>query len=200
VPPARSIRIAPRWHVVQPGCAADEGSIPLRLGAGPGFGDGAHPTTQLCLQAISALSPRGRPFRVLDFGSGSGILSIAAARLGASVEAVEIDEQAIEHAARNLASNGVEALVRQHLTLDEAAGLFDVVIANILRHVLLSFAVPLAERVAPGGILVLSGLVSTDVPELSATYTPLFDGARPSVHERDEWRALVWKSRAPARR
>jgi ribosomal protein L11 methyltransferase len=169
-------------------------ALPLHLVPGPGFGDGRHPTTRVCLEAIAALAPRERAWRLLDFGSGSGILSIAGARLGATVDAVEIDPRAIEHAEQNLRANGVAERVRQITALGDAAGPFDLVVANILRSVLLLFADALVERVAPGGTLVLSGLVSTDVPEVSARYARLLGGARPEVYERDEWRALVWRS------
>jgi ribosomal protein L11 methyltransferase len=168
----------------------------LHIVPGPGFGDGTHPTTQVCLQAIATLVPRGRPWRFLDFGSGSGILSIAAALRGATVDAVEIDPRAIGHAVENLRAHGVTDRVRQLRSLDETTGPFDFVAANILRAVLLSHAEALVALRAPGGTLVLSGLVSTDVPELTARYAPLLGGARPEVYERDEWRALVWRSPA----
>jgi ribosomal protein L11 methyltransferase len=145
------------------------------------------------LQALAALAPRGRAWRLLDFGSGTGILSIAGAHLGATVDAVEIDPRAIEHGQRNLVINGAAANVRQLTALDDAVGPFDIVVANILRSVLLSFAAPLVERLAWDGALVLSGLVSTDVPEVSSGYARLL-GARPEVYERDEWRSLVWRA------
>src|SRR5262249_38119169 len=150
--------------------------------------------TQLCLQALGALSPRDRPFRLLDFGSGSGILSIAAAaHLGATVDAVEIDSAAIAHAALNFHTNATADRVRQLPSLDEAAGPFDRVVANILRGILLSFAEPLAARLAPAATLVLSGLVATDVPEVGTRYAALLGGQRPEIYEREEWRALVWR-------
>jgi ribosomal protein L11 methyltransferase len=173
---------------------ARDGALVVRLGPGSGFGDGSHPSTQLCLQAIAALSPRGSAWRMLDFGSGSGILSIAAARLGASIDAVEIEPGAIEHAARNVDANGVRDRVRPLRTIDAAAGPFDLVVANILRAVLVAFAEPLASALARGGALVLAGLVSTDVPEVTARYARLLGGMRPEVYERSEWRALVWRS------
>jgi ribosomal protein L11 methyltransferase len=130
---------------------------------------------------------------MLDFGSGSGILSIAAAALGASADAVEIDATAIEHARQNFVANAVADRVRQLTRLEQTSGTFELILANILRTVLLAFADGLAERLAPRGTLVLSGLISTDVPEVSARYTPLLGGKRPEVYERDEWRTLVWR-------
>lgn len=188
-----SVRVAPRWHVLPVGGEADAGSLPIRLEEGAGFGDGSHPTTQLCLEGIAALAPRGRAWRMLDVGSGSGILSIAGALLGASVDAVEIDPRAIEHAARCFRVNGVQDRVRSMSSLGEATGPFDLVVANVWRAVLLSLAEPIAALRAPVGSILLSGLVSTDVPEVSVRYAALLGGRRPEVYERDEWRALLWR-------
>jgi ribosomal protein L11 methyltransferase len=164
---------------------------------GPGFGDGTHETTQVCLQAIAALAPRTGPWRMLDFGSGSGILSIAAARLGAVVDSVEIDPLAAAHGERNATANGVSDRVRVLRTLEQTQPPFDFVVANILRAVLLDFAGALVERTAAGAALVLSGLVSTDVPEVSVRYASRLGGQRPEVYERGEWRALVWRRSRP---
>jgi len=148
----------------------------------------------LCLQAIHWLRPAGaRSWRLLDFGSGSGILSIAAARLGASVEAVEIDPLAIEHARHNAVLNLVEDRVRHSRTLAEAPGRFDLVVANILCDVLLEAAEDLTSRVVENGALALSGLVATDVPRIIARYAPLLAQRRPAVYERGAWRLLSWK-------
>jgi ribosomal protein L11 methyltransferase len=160
---------------------------------GPGFGDGTHETTQVCLQALAALAPRTGPWRMLDFGSGSGILSIAAARLGAVVDAVEIDSLAAAHGERNATANGVSDRIRALRTLEQTRPPFDFVVANILRAVLLDFAGALVERMAAGAALVLSGLVSTDVPEVSVRYASRLGGERPEVYERGEWRALLWR-------
>ena len=165
----------------------------VALAPGPGFGTGAHETTQLCLQAIHALHPRARPWRLLDFGSGSGILSIAGAKLGAQVQAIEIDELAIEHARVNAELNGVESQVRFGTALEEASGLFELVVANILLPVLTRAAPELVARRAPSGALVLSGLVGTDVPAAIASYSPLVGGGRPEIYERGDWRALVFR-------
>jgi ribosomal protein L11 methyltransferase len=195
VPSRASIHVAPRWQVLPLDGAADPGAIPILLDAGPGFGDGSHPTTQLCLQGIAALAPRGRAWRLLDVGSGSGILSIAGARLGASVDAVEIDPRAIEHANRSVRANGVEDRVRSFSSLAQVTGPFDLIVANVWRAVLLSLAEAIAGLRAPGGCVLLSGLVSTDVPEVSVRYARLLGGERPEVYERDEWRALLWRGR-----
>jgi ribosomal protein L11 methyltransferase len=187
------VEIAPRWRIVSAPSAESDDRIELVIDPGPGFGDGTHETTQVCLQAIAALGPRAGPWRMLDFGSGSGVLSIGAARLGAVVEAVEIDALAIAHAERNANANGVADRVRQVRTLEDTHGSFDFVVANILRSILLEFAGALVSRLTPGATLVLSGLVSTDVPQVGARYASRLQDQRPEVYERGEWRALVWR-------
>jgi ribosomal protein L11 methyltransferase len=192
-PDGVGVVIAPRWRIV-PTLGADEGDeVRLVIDSGPGFGDGTHETTQLCLQAIAALAPHSGPWRMLDFGSGSGILAIGAAKLGAIVDAVEIDTLAAAHGERNARANGVDDRIRHARTLDGTRGPFDLVVANILRSVLLEFAGALLACLAPGATLVLSGLVSTDVPEVSVRYGSLLGDERPEVYERGYWRALVWR-------
>src|SRR5262249_21755325 len=141
--PLAAIDIPPRWRVVPASSAesdsepsntapalANSPGAPIRLviEAGAAFGTGTHETTQLCLQAIHALSPRGRDWRLLDFGSGTGILAIAAAKLGASVEAVETDPLAIEISERNALINGVDDRIRTSRTLAGIQGPFDLVV------------------------------------------------------------------------
>lgn len=157
------------------------------------FGDGRHETTRMCLQALAAFAPR-RDFRLLDVGSGSGILAIAAAKMGGRGVGVEIDEDANVLGRANAQQNGVADRVT--LGTDWPEGAFDVVIANILRGVLLDLAPGIVERVTTGGVLVLSGLVSTDVPSVIARYAPLLGDLRPDAFDRDEWRTLVWRLRA----
>jgi ribosomal protein L11 methyltransferase len=191
-----ALAIPPRWTIASTPPASDATStspFDLVLPPGPGFGDGTHETTYLCLQALAALAPRMGPWQMLDFGSGSGILSIGAARLGATVHAVEIDAHAMAHAETGARINGVTERIRHMRTLDDAPGPFELVVANILRQVLLDFAGALVARLAPGAALVLSGLISTDVPEVVARYSPLLEGLRPDVVERGEWRTLAWR-------
>lgn len=192
------LHIAPRWIVLPVGAACPPWALPLHLDSGPGFGDGSHPTTQLCLEAIAALAPRTRGWRLLDVGSGSGILSLAGARLGGTCDAVEIDAEARAHAARHYDANGVADRVRPLGALADAEAPFDLVVANVWRAVLLELALPLARLRRPFAHLLLSGLVSTDVPEVAVHYTRLLEGARPEVYERGDWRALLWRGRARA--
>jgi len=187
------VEIAPSWTIVPPQSAEEGDSRRLVIIPGPAFGDGTHETTQLCLQALAALAPRVGPWRMLDFGSGSGILAVGAGRLGGVVDAVEIDALAGAHGERNAQANGVLDRIRHARTLEDTRGLFDFIVANILRSVLLEYADALVSRLAQRATLVLSGLVSTDVPQVSVRYASLLGGERPEVYERGDCRALVWR-------
>ena len=186
--------IAPGWHIVAPSQTPPPTGVTIVIGPGAGFGDGTHPSTRLCLQAIAALSPRPpRAWNMLDFGSGSGILAVGAAKLGATVAAIDVDAAARAHAAANARYNAVAERITHGETLADAAGPFTLVVANILRPVLLAFAEGLTERLAGAGTLVLSGLLATDVPEVSVRYAALLAGQRPEIHSNGEWRTLAWR-------
>jgi ribosomal protein L11 methyltransferase len=133
---------------------------------------------------------------MLDFGSGSGILAIAATMLGATAVAVENDPQAAAHARSNAAANRAGERIEVLSALGETTDRYDLIVANILRDVLVQFASDLAARLAGEGTLVLSGLVSTDVPTTAAHYNRRLGGRRPEVYARGEWRALVWRNQA----
>jgi ribosomal protein L11 methyltransferase len=199
---AQGVRVPPFWRILPPWVTAQEaqlekGEVVLRINPGAGFGTGTHETTQLCLRAIGerALKSGGTlgGTRVLDFGSGSGILSIGAALAGGQVIGVEIDELAIENARENATLNGVQVQFARYLdAADTAQGAYPIVIANILKPVLLEFAPELVRRLAPGGTVILSGLIQKDVAEVSARYSQLLGGRAPQRFELNEWRALVW--------
>lgn len=197
----QGVSVPPFWDVLPPwveGNPTPEKKI-LRLNPGAGFGTGTHETTQLCLTLIGELSQIRSlaGARVLDFGSGSGILSIGAALLGADVHGVEIDPLANENATENLRLNSIGlkvCFVRQFQELGEPPELdqsYDLVIANILRPVLIEFAPTLVKRLKPNGILLLSGLMEMDLPEVVATYSKLI-GRGPEIRTLNEWRALRW--------
>ncbi len=155
------------------------------------FGDGRHPTTRMCLHAVRALAP-SPPFRMLDVGSGTGVLAILAAKRGASTAiGIEIDEAANRAATTNAMNNGVGERVTFGSSWPEGA--FELVVANILRGVLLALTHDILARVADGGTLVLSGLVSTDVPALVAAYAPHLGDARPEIFASEDWRTMVWR-------
>jgi len=155
--------IVPTWH--QPPAQARQ---VIRLDPGLAFGTGTHPTTRMCLRWIARHPTAGQ--RVLDYGCGSGILAIAAARFGAAhVDAVDIDPAAIQSTLANAQANGVQL----HAGLpDRAVGQYQVVLANILATPLKVLAPLLCSLVAPGGSLVLAGILERQADELTAAYAP----------------------------
>ena len=158
-----SFWIVPTWHEVPAGATEV-----IRLDPGLAFGTGTHPTTRMCLRWIAAHPPRGQ--RVLDYGCGSGILAIGAALHGAaSVDAVDIDEAAAQATIDNASANGVQLVAGLP---DQASGVYDTVLANILATPLKVLAPLLAGHVAPGGALVLAGVLERQTAELQAAYRP----------------------------
>ncbi|HEY3057774.1 MAG TPA: 50S ribosomal protein L11 methyltransferase [Chloroflexota bacterium] len=159
------IVIVPSWR--EPEYQAEPGDVVLLLDPGMAFGTGLHPTTRLCLRAVEVLVEAGQ--RVLDVGAGSGILSIAAARLGATyVEAVEIDAVAANVCRDNVERNGVaeQVTVRQGSLEAPPEHPFDLILANITIRTLLELHPLLAAHLRPGGRAVLSGVLDERVDEL----------------------------------
>lgn len=157
--------IVPTWH--EPPAQARH---VIRLDPGLAFGTGTHPTTRMCLQWIARNRGAGSLGRVLDYGCGSGILAIAAALFGAdAVDALDIDPAAVASAVANAAANGVRMSCGQP---EDASGRYQTVLANILATPLKVLAPLLCARVAPGGALVLSGILERQADELSAAYAP----------------------------
>ena len=161
-------RISDRLWIVPSWCdAPDPAAIVVRLDPGVAFGTGTHPTTRLCLTWLDRHLRPGD--RVLDYGCGSGILAIAAGRLGAgTLVGVDIDEQALSAARTNSAANDVSARYTDPAGLGSAQ--FDIVVANILSNPLKLLAPALLARVAPAGALVLSGVLERQAAEVIATY------------------------------
>lgn len=159
--------IVPSWHA-----APDPSAINIVLDPGLAFGTGSHPTTHLCLDWLDRhLAPGSR---VIDYGCGSGILAIAAARLGAaSVAGVDIDPQAVASSRYNAQRNGVEA--RFSGAADPRPEPADIVVANILSNPLKVLAPLLAELVRPGGHIVLSGILQPQADAVAAEYARWFD-------------------------
>ena len=156
--------IVPTWHA-----APDPDAIVIRLDPGMAFGTGSHPTTRLCLQWLDAfLRPRQS---VIDYGCGSGILAIAASRLGAgTVTATDIDPQALAATRANAQANACVVSVQDTATI--AGRRADVVIANILTNPLKVLASTLARHVNIGGWLTLSGILESQAQEVIAAYAP----------------------------
>lgn len=156
--------IVPSWHD-----APDPEAMVLVLDPGMAFGTGSHPTTRLCLEWLEGNVTPG--LSVLDYGCGSGILAIAAARLGASeVVGVNIDEQAVIASRSNAERNGVSARFQD--SGRELNGQFDLVVANILANPLKVLAPAICGHVRRGGRLALSGILSEQTSDLIAAYAP----------------------------
>ena len=167
--------IVPSWHT-----APDPSAINIELDPGMAFGTGSHPTTRLCLQWLCEVVRPGAT--VLDYGCGSGILGIAAARLGAGeVLGIDIDDKALEAAHDNAQRNAVTLKLQHSRKPLEAR--FDVVVANILTNPLCVLAPLLAARVAAGGRIALSGVLDTQTEQVIAAYAPFIALRVGATHE-----------------
>jgi ribosomal protein L11 methyltransferase len=154
--------IVPSWHETP-----DPAAVNLILDPGMAFGTGSHPTTRLCLEWLERTVSAG--CSVLDYGCGSGILAIAAARLGATrVAGVDIDPLAVDAARSNAERNGVTALFADSAM--PVAGEYDVVVANILSNPLRVLAPAICAHVRSGGRLALSGVLREQADEIMAIY------------------------------
>jgi ribosomal protein L11 methyltransferase len=163
VPITPTFWIVPSWH--EPPAEARE---IIRLDPGLAFGTGTHPTTRMCLRWIAAHGARGQ--RVLDYGCGSGILAIGAARFGAAqIDAVDIDPAAVEATRVNAEANQVSLRAGAP---EIAEGTYDLVLANILATPLKVLAPLLCAHVRAGGSLVLAGILERQAEELREAYAP----------------------------
>jgi len=194
--PGRGIVVKPPWISLAPGDV-----IVIDIEPGMAFGTGTHPTTRLCLRALErafvgeyGLLPRDkhRPHSVLDVGMGSGILMIAAAKLGArNVLGIDVDQRAVENARKNVRINGLRGRVRMRkATISEIGGRFDLVVANIDAKTIEEMRSPLMDRVAAGGILVLSGFSEVEAGPLSKDFR---DGSftLAEVSQENGWACVV---------
>jgi len=179
------IRVSEELWIVPSWCEPpDPSAIAVRLDPGLAFGTGSHASTRLVLQRIACLMRGGRAggLRVLDYGCGSGILAIVAAKLGAGeVAAVDIDPQALETSAANAAANGVR--LRVALPDQLPAGTYDLVLANILAGPLIALEAQLAARVRAGGRILLSGILQAQGVEVCAAYARDFDASMAAAEE-----------------
>ena len=171
--------IVPSWSE-----APDTGGVNILLDPGLAFGTGTHPTTRLCLEWLDAHPPTGKT--VIDYGCGSGILAIAAALLEAeSVIGVDTDPQAITASDENARRNQVNEKITAYLPNHEPKEPADLLLANILAGLLGELAPLFAERVKPGGDLVLSGILPEQAEGLREIYSEWFEMA-PAL-ELDGW-------------
>jgi ribosomal protein L11 methyltransferase len=183
--------IRPSWREYAP----KDDEVVIELDPGMAFGTGLHPTTRLCLEQVERLTRPG--IRVIDVGTGSGILALAAAKLGAaSVYGIDNSSVAVESAIENAAINGLSDIITIELgTLDEAsaqrmANQFDLVLVNILAHIIGGMAFQMAQVTKPGGLLVASGIIEARLqdaePKLLAAGLQIVDRAMI-----DDWIALI---------
>ncbi len=186
----RRIVIRPTWRRHRR--AQDD--VVLSLDPGMAFGTGLHPTTRLCLAALEALADRGAVdgARILDVGSGSGILSIAAAKLGAtSVVAVDPDPIAVESTLANARRNAVARRVRARRgSVPSGTRPFDVVLANLIASLLVDLAAALAGELRPGGTVIASGIFRDREREVRAAFRAVGLDVTERLEEGD-WVALV---------
>lgn len=181
----KNIWVVPSWHD-----APDPQALVLELDPGLAFGTGSHPTTRLCMEWLEAHPPVG--LSVLDYGCGSGILAMVAAKLGSTdVIGIDIDPQATKSAVFNTERNhcDVAYYLPDEFAVSGHAHSFDVVVANILANPLKVMAPMLSGRVRPGGKLILSGVLATQVEEVTAAYAPFIALSVWAEHE--GWVALA---------
>jgi len=182
-------------------CPADSepdrsNAVIVRLDPGLAFGTGTHATTAMCLEWLDAIDLQGRT--VLDYGCGSGVLAIAALKLGCKqAHAMDIDVQAVTATRENAAQNGVQDRLTVSAPEREIDGQFDVVLANILAGPLVELAGSISDRVRSGGQLALSGILSEQAPEVLEAYAPWVDFDEPEFRQQDgqTWTRLTGRKR-----
>lgn len=174
---------------------ANEGEIVITIDPKMSFGTGEHETTKLILGFLENYISCGA--KVLDVGSGTAILSIASAKLGAqSVIAIDNDELCLENGLENVAVNNVENVVRvYHKEIKDIEEInFDIILANINRHILIDIAEEIKKKIKSQGTLILSGLLITDEKEIISIYNSLGFEYLHSKHL-NEWTALIFKAK-----
>lgn len=199
VPVGERLVVRPEWVDADP---AHTGRVEVIVDAADSFGSGSHPTTRLCLEAVARLAGSAAPGRVLDVGSGTGVLGVAALVLGeSSLTAVDVDPAAVEATRRTAELNGVadrlaEVSERSVPEVVGERGPFDIVLANLLVPIIEELGPQLATATAPGGHLVLSGLLSDaasgQVDRAIAAVGPGLDVVE--VLECDGWAAVVLRA------
>jgi ribosomal protein L11 methyltransferase len=187
---SRRLVICPAWRSYR----ARPGEAVIRLDPGMAFGTGQHPTTLMCLRALEETVRPGAT--VLDLGAGSGVLALAAARLGAaSVLALDTDPQAVRAACDNVRLNGLEAVVRvEEGTLQGTPHSFDVIAANISPSVIIELAAAMAAALKPGGVLIAGGFSEERAAEVAAALTAAGLSVERTLSD-GEWRTVVgWRN------
>ncbi|MBM4274934.1 MAG: methyltransferase domain-containing protein [Deltaproteobacteria bacterium] len=166
--------VRPPWEDYE----AAPGEVVITIHPGMAFGTGRHPSTALCLRALEEvwehLPREPQPWQVLDVGTGTGILALAAARLGAGVLAIDLDPEAVAAALENVCLNALgDRILVEETPLASLRQQFILILANITAPDLLSLAEALAGRLLAGGALILSGFLEDDLPAIQARYLAL---------------------------
>lgn len=185
---ARSI-VGPPWEEFE----APEGGVKVEIEPGMAFGTGTHETTGVCATLLDELIAAHAPKNVLDVGCGTGVLSMIAAGLGVErVAGVDNDPIAVDVATENLRRNGMQDRVHVSKTPLPRLGVYDLVVANILAHILLDLGPDLVARVGPSGHLVTSGITVDQADSFAADFA---DPELELIERRDrgEWAAFVWR-------
>jgi ribosomal protein L11 methyltransferase len=184
------IVVKPPWSTVRPG----KGQILVEINPGVAFGTGTHATTKLCIQALER-HLRKKGFSVLDVGTGSGILSIVAAKLGAGeVRGVDPDGASVENARENVARNQVSNRVRiRKGTLGDIENTFDIVVANIDLRVLRRMRWPLVRHLKADGLLILSGLLEQEKERIRQHYLETGLLGKVNAAQMEEWVCLTFR-------
>lgn len=175
-----------------------QGELIVELDPGMAFGTGTHPSTRMCLRALdelaaTSLSPGDE--RLLDVGTGSGILAIAAVLLGyGKVEAIDIDQQAVACAKKNAENNNVSDRISfSAVPIKKVDGTFSMIVANILPHVLIHIREELEGHLDDKGLLILSGILTEKAGEVTAAFSPYLNFYKQLFEE--EWACLVFQKK-----
>ncbi|WP_088102526.1 50S ribosomal protein L11 methyltransferase [Halalkalibacter urbisdiaboli] len=184
---SNSLTIVPTWEEYQP----EKGETTIELDPGMAFGTGTHPTTILCIQSLEKVLKGGE--QVIDVGTGSGVLSIAAAKLGAkTVLGLDLDDIAVKSARMNVMLNQVDDVVsvEQNNLLEQIAGQYDVVVANILAEIIVRFVQDAAAVLKPGGTYITSGIIKRKKQDVQDA---LIQGgfSIKEVIELEDWVAII---------
>ena len=186
----KRIIIKPTWEIFLP----EEGDLPIEMDPGMAFGTGTHATTRMCLEVLETIMEEtSQPIQsMLDVGIGSGILSIAGAKLGIpSIVGIDIDPIALRYAEKNIDNNGVlQQIELREVSLNKLEGTYDLVVANILSDILINLRKDLYKHLADNGFLILSGILAENSSKLERKFASLKLTACASYSDTD-WICLV---------